>query len=135
MSLYATVDDVRARWDGDAPDPRIQAFLDDAETLLGDKVRDLTDRVGDGRTSLGMLKIVLIRVVTRLLDNPKGFKGEHAGEVGYYYGSDQGVPGQLGFTTADLTDLGLDFEYRPRSIRLSVPDYYCGSPSGLRGGW
>lgn len=134
MSLYVTVDDVRARWDGDATDPRIQVFLDDAETLLGEKVKDLTDRLADGRTSSGMLKIVLIRAVTRLLDNPRGFKGEHAGEVGYYYGTDQGVPGQLGFTTADLTDLGLNFAYHPRSVRLGLPDY-CGSPGAIRPGW
>lgn len=126
MSTYVTVDDVRARWDGDATDLRIQAYLDDAETILADKIKDLSARVTAGTTTVGMLRIVLTRVVTRMLDNPRGFKGEHAGEVGYYFGTDQGVAGQIGFTTADLTDLGLDFSYQPRSIRLAVPQQWCG---------
>jgi hypothetical protein len=135
VSVYASVEDVRARWDGDATTERIQAFLDDAEMLLAQRVTDIPDRLFDGRLSTGMLRIVLCRVVSRLLNNPAGYKGEHAGEVGYYYGTDQGVPGQLGFTTADLTDLGLDFAYRPRSVRLSVPSWGPGGALGAGECW
>jgi hypothetical protein len=55
------------------------------------------------------VKIVLIRAVTRNLDNPKGFLAEHAGEYGYSYGSTKtaAAAARLGFTDEDLADLGI----------------------------
>lgn len=128
MSTYVTVEDVRARWDGDASTERVQAFLDDAEAILAARIPDLADRLTAGSTSAAMLRIVLVRAVTRYLNNPQGYVGEHAGEVGYYYaqGAKNAPAGQVAFTEADLTDLGLDFSSRARSVRLAVPAQWSG---------
>jgi hypothetical protein len=122
MSLYATAQDVLDVWAGEEADPdRIERLLVRAETILRNRNPGLAGLVASGAIDLEMLKIVLSNVVIRLLNNPEGYRGEHAGEVGYYYGSSQGVPGQLGFTRADLVSLGLWAAAVPRSVQVVLP--------------
>jgi Gp19/Gp15/Gp42-like protein len=123
MPTYATPDDVRDVWDGDATDDRLNRLLARVETMLARRVPDLAQRITDGTTDAGMVTIVVSNVVKRFLDNPRGYVGEHAGEVGYYFaqGAKNTPSGQLSITEGDLADLGLNFTTVPRSAMLRSP--------------
>jgi hypothetical protein len=121
---YATVHDVADRWHGSLPEDsslRAATLLDDAHAILGGRVPDLADRLAAGTTTAPMLRIVICRSIIRVLDNPQGYRGEHVGERGYYYGTSEAVPGQLGFTRGDLADLGLKRPTGVGSIPVGLP--------------
>lgn len=143
MSTHATIDDIISRWDeplSDQPtDPqhqRAQTLLDDAETLLLSKVPDLADRVADGRTDARLLAAMLARVVIRVLDNPKGYQSEHAGDVGYSRGS-TGSPataGEVQITRQDLARIGITSD-PPGSIAVALPAHRMPANPAFGSGW
>jgi hypothetical protein len=101
MGTYATLVDVKARYDKTIPadlEPFVQAHLDDANLLLDSLVPSLSARAG---TVGGLARMVVVRAVLRVLRNPDGFKGEHAGEYGYYFDAN-GASGQVAFPPEDL---------------------------------
>jgi hypothetical protein len=93
----------------------------------------LDEWVTAGNVDADVVRIVLVRAVTRNLDNPKGFLAEHAGEYGYSYGSTKTAQAaaRLGFTDDDLADLGIVIA-PIGSVRLaSALDYRGVYPSEL----
>lgn len=80
MSTYATVEDVRARYGGDASDTRIQAFLDDAEAIVTARFPDIEARIAGGVTSAAAVRVVVISMTLRaLVTTPIGLLSEAAG--------------------------------------------------------
>jgi hypothetical protein len=126
---YATPADVRTSWDGEATDDFLQALIDRAERRLERRVPDLAERISDGRLNSEDVADVVADIVARFLNNPKGYVGEHAGEVGYYYAQGQKVApaGKIAITDSDLADLGIRTGARVGSARLRVPSQHCGS--------
>ncbi len=132
MATYASVADVSARWDGSATEARIQAALDAAHVMLSRRVyaytgSTLDEWVASESLDAALVRIVMVRAVTRNLDNPKGFLAEHAGEYGYSYGSTKAAQAaaRLGFTDEDLADLGIVIA-PVGSIRVASALDYCG---------
>lgn len=119
MGMYATLADVRARYDKAIPadlEAFVQAHLDDANLLLDSLVPSLAARVG---TVGGLARMVVVRAVLRVLRNPDGFKGEHAGEYGYYFDAN-GASGQVAFPPEDLALLEASgSRSRVRSVGLA----------------
>lgn len=86
MGVYASIADVADRYDGIMPaDAQVTAFITEAELILTRPALTLTDRIAAGTTDLAGVKAVVCNMVMRRIDNPKGLKGEHAAEYGYYY--------------------------------------------------
>lgn len=121
MAAYATLADVQARYDKTIPvslEPFVQAHLDDANLLLDSLVPTLASRAGTGNVA-GLARMVVVRAVLRVLRNPDGFKGEHAGEYGYYY-DQNGSAGRVSFPPEDLALLAETGQRsRVRSVGLS----------------
>jgi hypothetical protein len=102
---YASVQDVADRYEGVMPsDTRTEAFLADAEAFLLNSVPDLADRITAGTSTEANAVIVECNLVMRRLRNPAGFRGEHDGDYGYYYGTEQDWTAP---TENDLKLLGL----------------------------
>lgn len=119
MGTYATLADVQARYDKTIPadlEPFVQAHLDDANLLLDSLVPSLAARAG---VAGGLARMVVVRAVLRVLRNPDGFKGEHAGEYGYYFDAN-GASGQVAFPPEDLALLEASgSRSRVRSVGLA----------------
>lgn len=75
---FATPADVLDRWLTPSPpaEPLIQAWLDDADTLIRWEVPDVDERVGDGRLPVERLVLVECSMVLRVLRNPSGVKSQ-----------------------------------------------------------
>jgi hypothetical protein len=74
MSVWATVADVKNRWVGagePTDDSLIQALLDDAETIILSKYPLIQDRITAETLPLAVVKMVAVRMVTRVLRNPE----------------------------------------------------------------
>jgi hypothetical protein len=119
MSTYASVEDVSDRYEGQIPSTdRVQTFLDDAEVYLLGRVPDIADRITAGTSSEQAARIVVCNLVMRRLRNPAQYKGEHDGDYGYYYGSEQDwtVP-----TEADMNLLGISTRGAARGVGMINP--------------
>lgn len=74
MSVWATVQDVLDRWvGGDAPEDEdlIQAILDDSETVIRSVYPGIQARIDDETLSADSVKLVAVRMATRVLRNPE----------------------------------------------------------------
>jgi len=119
MAVYASVEDVTVRFEGQMPvEARVEAFLDDAEAYLLAAVPDLAARITAGTSTLAAAKIVVGNLVARRIRNPAQFKGEHDGDYGYYYGSEQDWTAP---TEADLKLLGVATKGTNRGVGMITP--------------
>lgn len=79
MPTLATVEDIKARWLGTEPlpaDPTIQAWLDDAETLIFSEYPDLLARLDadeDGHLHRNVV-YVEVQLASQALKNPDGVR-------------------------------------------------------------
>lgn len=109
MSTYATVQDVKDRYEGvipDSSDPAVQTKLDDAEEFLAARAGDIAARITAGKTTARRVKMVLCNMILRVLRNPTGTRQENAGPFGRSF--DQAVAsGKLFLTRDDRMLLGL----------------------------
>lgn len=74
MSTWATVTDVLDRWVGtDAPDDTdlVQAILDDSEVVVLSVYPGIQARIDSGEVSADAVKVVVVRMTTRVLRNPE----------------------------------------------------------------
>jgi hypothetical protein len=81
---YATVDDVVARFRPLTPEEEALAatLLDDAETRIRFRVRDLDSRVADPEYHK-LVVLVEVGAVLRVLRNPEGYRSESDGDYSY----------------------------------------------------
>lgn len=124
MAVYADVDDVRERWDGDIPEDspleaRISVRLDDAEAMLTQRAGDLAARIAAGRTTEHLVKMVLCNMILRLLRNASGVTQETAGPFSRSFDAAVSA-GKLFLTRDDRRDLGM--MGRAGTISLSDAD-------------
>lgn len=125
---YATAADVDRRWDEPSflDDPvmvaHVDALLEEAEFFLGQRVPDLAFRLAEGTTKAQGVKLVLINAVIRLLNNPKGYQTESAGESSFSYPSvSGGISNDISFGPRDLALLGIR-NNRTLSVKMGVPE-------------
>ena len=74
MSNWATPDDVIDRWVGDNPPTdtdQVQLLLDDAETIILSEYPNIQARINANEISAEIVKVVVVRMVTRLMRNPE----------------------------------------------------------------
>lgn len=120
MPVWASVEDVRARFETDLPpavEQRVRVRLEDAEAILTQQAGDLAARVEAGKTTPELVRIVLCDMVLRLLRNPAGARSQTAGPFAITL--DQAVSsGKLVVTREDRRRLGL----RGRATTLPVRD-------------
>lgn len=109
MTTYATVDDVRAAYDGTIPvdaEVWVGSQLDHAEALLTATAGDLAARVTAGTTTAANVRIVECQMVIRVLRNPGGYRQQSTGP--YSYMVDAGVAsGRMFISREDRRLLGL----------------------------
>ncbi|WP_280476255.1 Gp19/Gp15/Gp42 family protein [Nocardia farcinica] len=77
--MFATIEDVRARYEGVIPDSRnawVQAKIDDAESLLVSLVPSIADTADQAR--LARAKAMIADAVLRVYRNPAGATQETA---------------------------------------------------------
>jgi hypothetical protein len=123
---YATTTDVRTMSERDIPatdDTRLTRYLDVASRRLDRLVPDLTARITSGELTSADVRDVVVQAVLRRWRNPEGFKGEHAGDYGYYYGGDETYRiDALGwFTDGEVSSLRASTSRAPRTIRVGTP--------------
>ncbi|MEU5853945.1 Gp19/Gp15/Gp42 family protein [Nocardiopsis dassonvillei] len=114
MATYATVDDVRARFEGDIPEGSstervVTARLDDAEAMVIHRLGGadaLAARIEAGRTTAALVTMVLCNMVLRLLRNASGVTQETAGPFSRSFDSAVAA-GKLYLTKDDRRDLGM----------------------------
>ena len=81
-SVYATVDDVVAEYDGTIADDQIDYIdrkLTSAELVVRSVAGSIESRIGSGQTSFEAVKLVLCNMVIRLLRNPEGVRTQTVG--------------------------------------------------------
>ncbi len=108
MGIYASPDDVAARWSGyNSTVHGDQALTDigDAEALILDRVPTLPLRVSNGVVSERTVTKVICDMVIRHLKNPEGYRSEADGDYNYVYAPGAYTPGDVGMTVADLARL------------------------------
>ena len=74
---YATVSDVEVRYGRTltaSESAQVEAWVDDLESEIAERIPGLDVLVEAGRPSLGTLRKVLTSAIIRHLDNPKGLK-------------------------------------------------------------
>lgn len=104
---YATVDDVQNAYEQPIPDDLatfVATQLEVANTLLDARVPSLASRLTSAPGLAVLARHAVVVAVLRVLRNPDGFKGEHGGEYGYYYGT-EASSGRVAFSAEDLQDL------------------------------
>jgi len=127
MATYATVDDVRDRFEGDigegSPTERVvTARLDDAEAMVVHRlggIEALQARISSGRTTAALVEMVLCNMVLRLLRNASGVTQETAGPFSRSFDSAVAA-GKLYLTRDDRRDLGM--RGQASTISLSAGD-------------
>lgn len=109
MAPWATALDVQARYENDIPEnlsSRLGTKLDDAQTIVEDKLGDIQAAIDAGRTSAKNVKLVLCDMVIRWLRNPGAMASETVGPFGYR--RDPSIrSGKLYLTPEDRQLLGL----------------------------
>jgi hypothetical protein len=74
MSAWVSPQDVTDRWVGsDAPDnlDLVQALIEDAEAVILADYPAIQGRIDDEKLALSVVKMVVVRMVTRVLRNPE----------------------------------------------------------------
>jgi len=77
MSTWATVQDVLDRWVGDdVPEDTslVQAILDDSEVVVLSVYPGIQTRIDAGDLSAASVKVVVVRMTTRVLRNPENLR-------------------------------------------------------------
>ena len=102
--------DVRARWLSgplSVDDERIEILLGDVEDFLAGEFPDLDERLADGRLTDSRLRRVVVRIASRVLRNPDGYRQVTSGTGPFTgsatYGGDH--PGEIYVTDEDRKDL------------------------------
>lgn len=86
MAMYVSVSDLEDRLGVTFDDDdlvKIVSLIDDAEAVLDLAAGSLAARIEHGRTSAHLVKIVVCNMVSRLLRNPDGLRGETYPEYAY----------------------------------------------------
>lgn len=131
MAPWATALDVQARYEQDIPDnlaSRIGTKLDDAQTIIENKLGDIQAAIDAKRTSAKNVKLVLCEMVIRWLRNPGAMASETVGPFGYR--RDTSIrSGKLYLTTDDKRLLGL----QASATTLQMADDALEHPTRLPG--
>lgn len=98
---------------------QVERLIEDAEAILDALVPGIADRITAGTLNPVIARRVVVAAVLRRLNNPRGYKGEHAGEYGYYY-AEGSVKGGGWFTDDELALLRPAIS-RVGTIRINVP--------------
>ena len=108
--LRTSAADVRARWLSgplSVDDERIEILLGDVEDFLAGEFPDLDERLADGRLTAARLRRVVVRIASRVLRNPDGYRQVSSGTGPFTgsatYGGDH--PGEIYVTDEDRKDL------------------------------
>lgn len=107
---WADADDVRARWLSgplSIDDEKIDLLVEDIEDFLTGEFADLDERLQDGRLTEKRLKRVIVRIASRVLRNPDGYRQVTSG-TGPFTGSATFAgdsPGEIYVTDEDRKDL------------------------------
>ena len=108
MADWVSSDDVRSRWVGNglpADDAVLTTLIGDAQELIEVQLPTLDAMVAAGTTSVLLIRIVVVRMVTRVLRNPTGAR-QHTSTDGPFTqaitmaGDD---PGSLYVSTEELS--------------------------------
>jgi hypothetical protein len=106
---WATALDVQARYEKDIPENLARVLdtkLDDAETIIIDRLGDIQAAITAERTTATNVKLVLCEMVIRWLRNPSAMTSETVGPFGYR--RDGSISsGKLYLTAQDRRMLGL----------------------------
>jgi hypothetical protein len=108
VATWASVLDLEERFESTLPD-RATVVLEDAETLLTRKVKNLAARIEAETLDPNLVKMVICAAVLRELRNPRGYSWERDGDYSYGLAIGQPAAGAVGlfFTDAEI-DLLLD---------------------------
>ena len=109
MAMFAKVDDVLARYDGEPPLDKldyIDTKLSDAERKVTAVAGDLMSRIVSGQTTAQDVKIVLCDMVIRVLRNTDGVKTQSVGPFSYTLDT-QVASGRLFVTREERRLLGM----------------------------
>lgn len=103
---WVTAAEVLTRWVGEGapPEPTVEQWIADAETLIRFEYPDVQDRVDDETLPLERVQMVVARVVIRGLRNPDNARVTNVGPAGVTYAGDN--PGGLQLTAEDRAMLG-----------------------------
>lgn len=122
MSVWASVADVEAVYEGEVPD-RAAALLDRAEVLLASLVPTIAARITAATLDPELVRMTVVDAVIRVLRNPRGYSWEREGDYSYgmplNVGKDAGTGGVM-FHPSELERL------RPQT--LSVGTITLGDP-------
>lgn len=98
MATWSTFEDVTSRWvGGGAPDDEalVEALLTDAETVILAEYPRIQERIDAETLSLEVVKLVCVRMVTRVLRNPENLSywQQNTGPFGQgrTFGKDQDI--------------------------------------------
>ena len=127
MATYATVDDLRDRFEGDIPDSleeKLTVRIEDAELIVARPMRgDIAAWIAAGKTTAAEVKMVLCNMVLRVLRNPTGTTTQSAGP--FTATLDKAVAsGKLFLTRDDRKALGL----RRGRVSVEMEDDALASP-------
>lgn len=89
MAVYTSVLDVEAEWNQTVPagsEGHVVWLINKAERIIRNAVPDLQRRLTDELIEPHDIAIVAATMVVRLLNNPRGFQGETAGDYSYQLG-------------------------------------------------
>ena len=107
---WTSAEDVRVRWLAgplSVEDEQIDVLLADVEDFLTGEFPDLTELLADGRLTASRLRRVIVRIASRVLRNPSGYRQVTSGTGPFTgsatYGGDQ--PGEVYVTDEDRKDL------------------------------
>ena len=86
MATYASVDDVRLRYEAPIPEAQIEFVeqkLNDAEMILASRIGDIAAQITAATISVTAVRFVLCNMVMRVLRNPQGMRTQMAGPFSY----------------------------------------------------
>lgn len=122
---YATFTDVQTKYDqplDSSQQTRVERVLDDLSDLLDEIVPSLAVRAAVDTRLARTARRVVVDAAIRALDNPRGYQGESAGEVSYYFALNKNPTGPgRPFTEDELRPLRPKGRVRVGTIRVNVP--------------
>lgn len=120
MPTWATAFDVQARYEDDIPEnlaSRVGTKLEDAVTIIENRLGDIQAAITAERTSAKNVKLVLCDMVIRWLRNPGAMASETVGP--FAYRRDSSIrSGKLYLTADDRKLLGL----QPGAVTIPLAD-------------
>lgn len=75
--MWVTYEDIKTAWIGGAvpaPKATIDAYIIYAEEVIKSEYPKIQERINDGRLSIDRVKLVVINMVMRVLNNPSNLK-------------------------------------------------------------